>query len=105
MMTNFFLANPDSGFSQTNSSVRRFGVNDAFLVELAPNGTNIFSGYLGGYANDQANGIALDLNSGPSPIAYIVGTTTTTNFPGANPATFHSRKKKTDAFVSRVQLP
>ena len=78
MMTNFFAANPASGFSQTNTSIKRFGINDAFLVELAPNGTNVFSAYLGGSGNDQANGIALDQTTGTNVIAYIVGTSTST---------------------------
>ena len=105
MMTNFFEANPDSGFSQTNTSIKKYGINDAFLVELAPNGTNVFSAYLGGPGNDQANGIALDLTTGSNVIAYIVGTTTTTNFPGTAPFTFHGGKNRSDAFVSRIQFP
>ena len=76
-----------------------------FLVELAPNGTNVFSAYLGGPGNDQANGIALDLTTGSNVIAYIVGTTTTTNFPGTAPFTFHGGKNRSDAFVSRIQFP
>ena len=104
LMTGFFAANPASGFSPTNSSPKKH-VNDAFLVELAPNGTNLFSAYLGGVESDQANGIALDLASGAGPIAYLVGTTTSTNFPGTAPDTFHGKKKYSDAFMSRIEFP
>jgi hypothetical protein len=105
LMTNFFAANPASGFSQTNSTLKKYGKQDAFLVVLAPNGTNQFSAYLGGSGNDQANGIALDLASGPNPIAYLAGTTWSTNFPGTATNTFHGNKKYSDAFMSRIQFP
>jgi hypothetical protein len=105
LMTNFFLANPASGFSPTNMTVKKYGKQDAFLVVLAPNGTNRFSAYLGGSGNDQANGIALDLVSGPDPVAYLAGTSFSTNFPGTATNSFHGNKKYSDAFMSRIQFP
>ena len=50
---------------------------DAFVFGLLSNGTLIYSTYLGGTGDDVANGLALD-NAGN---AYIVGSTTSTNFP------------------------
>ena len=106
VFTNFFATTNSFGFTATNSSVRKYGTNDVFLVELDPTGSNfLFSAFIGGVGNDQANGIALDVNTGPGPIAYIVGTTTTTNFPGTAHATFHGSRSHSDAFVGKIQFP
>lgn len=54
---------------------------DAFVFELNAAGTALtYSTYLGGTGDDIANGVALD-SSGD---AYIVGSTTSTNFPTVN---------------------
>src|SRR5262249_53093480 len=54
------------------------GFKDAFVTKINPTGTAlIYSTYLGGATNDQANGIALD----PSKNAYVVGTTDSGDFP------------------------
>ncbi len=63
-------------FYQTNS-----GVADAFVVKLAPSGTNlVYSTYLGGGFNDEAWGIAVDTNRN----VYVVGTTSSPDFPSVN---------------------
>jgi hypothetical protein len=55
---------------------------DAFVFELNSAGTALsFSTYLGGSGDDVANGLALD-GSGNT---YLVGSTTSTNFPTQNP--------------------
>jgi hypothetical protein len=55
---------------------------DAFVFELNSGGTALtFSTYLGGSGDDVANGLALD-GSGNT---YVVGSTTSTNFPTQNP--------------------
>jgi photosystem II stability/assembly factor-like uncharacterized protein len=55
---------------------------DAFLTKLNANGTALlYSTYLGGISTDVARGIALDSAGN----AYVVGNTTSTNFPTLNP--------------------
>ncbi|MGH9352836.1 MAG: SBBP repeat-containing protein, partial [Terriglobia bacterium] len=58
------------------------GGTDAFVAELNPAGSQLlYSTLLGGSGNDQANGIALDSAGN----AYVVGSTSSPNFPTANP--------------------
>ncbi len=53
---------------------------DAFITEVNPNGTAVvYSTYLGGSLANWGNGIALDSNTPPN--AYVVGTTTASDFP------------------------
>jgi hypothetical protein len=53
---------------------------DAFVTEVNPQGSAVvYSTYLGGSAANWGNGIALDGNTPPN--AYVVGTTTSSNFP------------------------
>jgi uncharacterized repeat protein (TIGR01451 family) len=56
--------------------------HDAFITKLAPNGSSlIHSTYLGGSNNDGGRGIAVD----SSQNIYVVGTTSSTDFPTLNP--------------------
>ena len=56
---------------------------NAFVAEIAPNGTKLnYSSYLGGTNYDQATGIAVDA----SGFIYVTGFTASTNFPTANGA-------------------
>ena len=72
-------------FPTTNGALQTaFGGGglDAFVFELNSAGTKLTSStYLGGTGDDVANGIAVD-SSGNT---YIVGSTTSTNFPTHNP--------------------
>jgi hypothetical protein len=53
---------------------------DAFITEVNPQGSAVlYSTYLGGSLANWGNGIALDSNTPPN--AYVVGTTTSSNFP------------------------
>ncbi len=102
-MMAFFSNNPTSFFTATNSSLRKFGTSDAFIVQVDASGSNVFSAYFGGRGNDQANGIAWDPTANA---AYIVGTTTSsTNFLSTSPGTFHGSRIHSDAFVGRIQFP
>ncbi len=53
------------------------GGNDAFLVKLDPFGNRLWSTYLGGAENDQANAVAVD----PAGNAYLVGYASNTGYP------------------------
>jgi hypothetical protein len=56
------------------------GGADGFLTKLSPNGSALsYSTYLGGSADDSANGVAL----GPDGNAYVVGNTQSANFVNA----------------------
>jgi Bacterial Ig-like domain (group 3)/IPT/TIG domain/Beta-propeller repeat/Dockerin type I domain len=58
------------------------GAEDSFVSKLSPSGSAlVYSTYLGGDIHDKANGIAVDRNGN----AYIVGRTTSDNFPLVNP--------------------
>ena len=73
------------------------GSPDAFITRFTPAGTSInYSTYLGGFNTDIGNGIALD----PSGNAYVVGNTSSPNFPTVNP--FQSTLKSTDAFITKI---
>lgn len=57
------------------------GSMDAFLTELEPNGTPVFSTFIGGGSGDQGNGIAVDSAGN----VYLAGTTQSGGFPTFNP--------------------
>jgi hypothetical protein len=68
-----------------NKAVKVFP-GDAFVAELDPSGSNlVYSTYLGGSGLDSGTGIAID----SSDNAYVIGFTSSTNFPAVNPLAFH----------------
>jgi hypothetical protein len=74
------------------------GTQDAFATQIAPGGASlVYSTYLGGSANEYGYGIALD-NAGN---AYVVGSTTSPNFPTLN-ARQSSAGGAADAFLSKL---
>ncbi|HET6979493.1 MAG TPA: SBBP repeat-containing protein [Pyrinomonadaceae bacterium] len=74
---------------------------DGFVAKLNSSGSDLlFSTYLGGSANDVGNGIAVDSNGN----IYVVGQTTSRNFPTANavqPA-FSVTENCTNGFVTKL---
>ena len=79
----------------------RGGSSDAFVTRVNASGSSItFSTYLGGSAADQGNGIALDQNGN----AYIIGTTSSSNFPTINPFQ-GTRAGSSDVFVTKLGFP
>jgi len=76
------------------------GKSDAILAKIDPAGTAIvFSTYLGGTAEDFANGVALDSEGN----AYVTGSTHSDNFPGASLSSIQSAPRGNgDAFVTAV---
>jgi hypothetical protein len=73
------------------------GTSDGFVTKLNAVGSAfVYSTYLGGSADDSANGITVD-NTGN---AYVTGGTTSTNFPTVNP-TQGANAGGVDGFVTR----
>ena len=73
------------------------GGRDAFVAKLNPAGSGLmFSTYLGGVGTDSGNGIAID-SSG----VYVTGSTTSANFPVANPVQ-PTLAGGQDAFVTKL---
>jgi hypothetical protein len=71
------------------------GATNAFVLELSSTGSTLmYSTFLGGTGNDVANGLALD--SGGN--AYVVGSTTSTDFPTQNPLPSETG----DGFVTKL---
>jgi hypothetical protein len=88
--TNFPTVNP---FQAANS-----GGVDAFVAKVKPAGTLAYSSYLGGSGTDVGIGIAVD-GSGD---AYIVGSTSSTDFPIINPVQPFNAGGMEDAFVTEI---
>jgi hypothetical protein len=71
---------------------------DAFAAKLSTTGSElVFSTYLGGSGNDVARGIAID----SSNTAYVVGSTTSADFPTTN-ALNPTRLGLMDAFIVKI---
>jgi hypothetical protein len=88
-----FPATPGA-FHPTNN-----GLQDAFVSKLNPTGTAlIYSTYLGGNANDQGFGIAID----SAGRAYVSGETHSSNFPVTPNAFQNALAGNTDAFLTAL---
>ena len=87
------------GFQTTSGGPTEPGVaGDAFVLELNPAGSAlVYSSYLGGTAEDDAYGIAID-GAGE---AFVVGRTESTNFPLQN-AYQAQNNGSFDVFVTKV---
>ncbi|MBM3784277.1 MAG: hypothetical protein FJW30_07935 [Acidobacteria bacterium] len=73
-------------------------ITDAFVLKLAPNGSQIvYSTYLGGAASDVGNSIALDT----AGAVYVAGRTDSTDFPSTSRETLPARGGG-DAFVTKL---
>lgn len=87
-----------SGAFQTTNA----GGLDTFVAKLNPLGASlVYSTYLGGGGDENANGITVDAL--PNPNAYVVGNTNSTNFPttsGAFDTTFNGGRF--DTFVAKI---
>ena len=85
-----------SGFLRATNS----GGNDAFVIAFYADALGlIYSAYLGGLNDDFGYGIALD----PTDNAYIVGQTTSANFPTLD-ARQTARNGTSDAFLAKILL-
>ncbi len=86
---------PASGGPQTSYGG---GPTDAYVVKLDPTGSTVlFATYLGGAGEETGTGLALD----PAGNVYVVGTTTSADFPTAS-ALQTTRRGERDAFIARL---
>jgi len=86
-----------SNFPTVNPIQSYKGGRDAFVAKLNPvGGALVYSTYLGGSGFDQATRVAID----GSGAAYVVGETTSADFPTVNQ--FQSLKGTQDAFIARL---
>ncbi len=76
------------------------GSTDAFVAKLSPDGTGLlYSTYLGGTDVDQANGIAVNKNTG---VVFVAGATASANFPTTAGAFQTTHGGVSDAFVASL---
>lgn len=73
------------------------GTQDAFVAKIDPSGQLLYSTYLGGSGFDSARGIAVDSAGN----AYVVGYTTSADFPRQNPLDAN-RGGLSDGFISKL---
>lgn len=74
------------------------GYNDAFVAKFSSAGNRLYSTYIGGSGNDVGGGIAVS----SAGVAYVTGSTGSTNFPTSSLAFQPFSQGGSDAFV--VQL-
>ena len=83
------------GMGSTNFNIR--GQEDAFVLKLRPNGSKLYSSFIGGNGTDEAKGIAVDVQGN----VYVTGNTGSLDFP-----TKGAIQSKTggsgDAFVAKL---
>jgi hypothetical protein len=78
-------------------SVSPSGAGDSFVTKLSIDGQSLmYSTYLGGTSGDLAYGVAVDAYGG----AYVIGSTSSPNFPVLHPLTEASTLP--DAFITRI---
>ncbi len=74
------------------------GATDAFVAKFSPDGQiNVYCTFLGGAGDETGNGVAIDSSGN----AYVTGSTTSSNFPIANPFQVNNAGGM-DAFVSKI---
>ena len=96
----YVLASTSSGSFGTVNGIQSFsGVNDILLVKVDPIGTSeVWATYLGGSLDDFAAGIASDANDN----LYVIGSTTSRDFPTTAGAFQATPGGNTDAFVLKI---
>ena len=89
---------PGGGFCDIGGSERY--CEDAFVVQLAPDGTVPFSTYLGGSGDDYGYAIAVDT----AGTAYVTGSTLAFNFPVTPGVLQPGKSLQEDAFVVKISF-
>ncbi len=75
------------------------GATDAYIVKLNPAGTSaVYVTYLGGTKADEGRGIKVDSNGN----AYVIGGTSSADFPTMNPIQMNYGGGQSDAFIAKL---
>jgi len=77
----------------------QFQGSEAFVVKVAPDGTVVFSTFLGGSGGERAQDAVVAAGT-----LYVTGTTSSADFPLVNPLPASQRLGSSDAFVTRMSL-
>lgn len=78
----------------------RAGGQDVFIAKFYADGSDLaYATYLGGSGGDYANGIAVDRDGH----AYVIGTTSSTNFPTVGPVQEAYGGGSSDAFIAKLE--
>jgi hypothetical protein len=94
--SDFPTTNVFSPFRTSNA-----GASDVFITAVNSNATAVlYSAYLGGSGNDTGYGVAVDSESS----AYLVGSTSSGNFPTTPGARQRSLDGSSDAFLTKIRL-
>ncbi len=97
--TNFPQANPLTANGARCGGANGGGGTDAFVTELNAQGSAlVYSTYLGGHGTDAGYGVAVD-SAGD---AYVIGSTTSTDFPTTTDALTTTNSGGADAFVTKL---
>jgi beta-propeller repeat-containing protein/ASPM-SPD-2-Hydin domain-containing protein/HYDIN/CFA65/VesB family protein len=96
----YVVANTNSAAFAINNAIEGYSnQEDMLLVELDPSGdTQLIATYVGGSGNDFANGVALDANGN----IYVVGSTSSSDFPVTQGAFQSVLGGGADAFVVKI---
>ena len=81
------------------ASRTQFRSHETFVVKVAPDGTVLFSTFLGGSGGEWAEDVVV-----AGGTLYVTGFTWSTDFPLVEPLTASQRRGGTDAFVTRMSL-
>ena len=97
----FIVGSTDSSDFPTASPIQssNAGELDAFVVKLTASGGLAYATYFGGRSSDYGNAIAVD----SSGVAYITGTTVSSDFPVTQGALQTATTTTYDAFVARLR--
>jgi uncharacterized protein (TIGR03437 family) len=80
-----------------STSLDILGPEDAFVTKLRPNGSKLYSTFLGGSGTDEARGVAVDVQGN----AYVTGMTGSLDFPTKSPIQAKMGGSG-DAFVAKL---
>jgi uncharacterized protein (TIGR03437 family) len=87
------------GVGSTNLNI--LGQEDGFVTKLRPNGSKIYTTFLGGNGTDEARGVAVDVQGN----VYVTGMTGSLDFPVKSPIQARAQAKtggSGDAFVAKL---
>src|SRR5205823_13013770 len=97
-LTGYTLSADFPTMNPVQLAIGSVGSSDAFVTKFDPNGSIVYSTYLGGNGPDTSTGITVDSSGN----IYIAGSTGSTNFPLVNPIQAVYGGAITDWFVAKL---